>query len=81
MQEEKLKGKTLGYAARTPGTYAKSYRVYLLCDESDRDGVMLAEEYDLKRIIQTHPGLNRSRIVSCEEYFGIRIFRVREGGH
>ena len=81
MQEEKLRGKTLGYAARTPGTYAKSYRVYLLRDENDRDGVKIAEEYDLKRIIQSRPGLNRSRIVSCEDYYGIRIFRVREAGH
>lgn len=47
MQEEKLTGKTLGYAARTPGLYAKSYRVYLLRDESDRYGSMIAEDYDL----------------------------------
>lgn len=74
-------GKTLGYAARKLGFWAKGYRVYRLRDESDRDGVMLAEDYELGRIIQGHPGLNRSRVAACEEYYGIRIFRVREGGH
>lgn len=78
MQEEKLTGKTLGYAARTPGLYAKSYRVYLLRDESDRYGAMIAEDFDLKRILRSRKGLNRSRIVSSEDYYGIRIFRVRE---
>ena len=74
-------GKTLGYAARKLGFWAKGYRVYRLRDESDRDGVMLAEDYELGRIIQGHPGLNRSRVAAYEEYYGIRIFRVREGGH
>ena len=78
--DEKLKGKTLGYAARTPGYYAKSYRVYLLRDDGDRYGTMIAEDYDLQRIIRSRKGLNRSRIVSCEDYYSIRVFRVREGG-
>ncbi len=80
MEEEGVRGKTLGYAARTPSLCAKRYRVYLLRDEGDRYGAMIAEDYDLQRIIRSHKGLNRSRIVDCEDYYGIRIFRVREGG-
>ena len=80
MGEIRLKDKTLGYAARSPGLYAKRYRVYLLRDENDRYGTMIAEDYDLQRIIRSRKGLNRGRIVSCEDYYGIRIFRVREGG-
>ena len=78
MEKDKLIGKTLGYAARKMGFWAKCYRVYRLRDESDRDGVRIAEDYELKRILFEHPELRRCRIASYEEYYDIRILRVRE---
>lgn len=78
MEKDKLIGKTLGYAARKMGFWAKTYRVYRLRDESDRDGVRIAEDYELKRILFEHPELRRYRIASYEEYYEIRILRVRE---
>lgn len=78
MEKDKLIGKTLGYVARKMGFWAKTYRVYRLRDESDRDGVRIAEDYELKQILFENPELRLYRIASYEEYYEIRILRIRE---
>ena len=71
-----LVGKTLGYAARKTGFRPKGYRLYLLQSADDRDGVRLAEDYELTRILRQRPKLNRARVISVEEYYGTLILRV-----
>ena len=78
MEKDKLIGKTLGWAARKMGFWAKWYRVYRLRDENDRDGQRIGEDHELKRILFEHPEMRRCRIASYEEYYDIRILRVRE---
>jgi len=74
---KQFEGKTLGYMARRSGFRLKGYRVYVLQDPEDQNGVRIGEEYELGRILQEHPELRRSRIVRIEDYFGLTILRVR----
>lgn len=76
MKESRFEGKTLMYAARTTGFRHKGYRIYLLQGEDDRNGLRVAEDYELTRILQDHPELKHFRVISAEEYYGIQIFRV-----
>ena len=71
-------GKTLRTAARKCGFSREGYRVYLLREQNDQDGVLAARDYELCRIGREHPKLGGCVIVHYEEYYGIRIFRVRE---
>ena len=70
-------GKTLGYTARFFGFHQARYRVYVLDGQDACGGSLAAEDYELKRIVQMHPDLKGHRIASIEDYYGIRIFRVR----
>lgn len=65
------------HAARHLGTCWKGYRVYLLRDKTDQIGKLVAEDYDLSRILAAHQELKHCRVISYEDYYGIRIFLVR----
>lgn len=73
-----FEGKTLMYAARALGFCAKGYRIYLLRDDADLVGRITAEDYELGRILVARPELKHCRVISAEEYYGVRIFRVRQ---
>ena len=77
MIQNQFDGKTLMYAAMALGVCRNGYRVYLLQDKDDRTGCRVAEDYELGRILVAYPALKHCCVISYEEYYGIRIFRVR----
>lgn len=68
---------TLGWAARECGFRRQGYRVYMLRNQADTDGQLIAHDYELSRILRDHPELRRCRVAKQEDYYGITIFRVR----
>ena len=79
MKNEHMIGKTLLGISRIESFRLKGWRVYLEPSEEYPAGRLVAEEFDLGRIIHSHPELRRARISSAEDYYGITILRLKRG--
>lgn len=79
MEKRDITGLTFGYAARYRGFRLKGYRVFVLPNEDDDSGRIVATGYDLKHIALQHPELKKMRVVSEEDYYGKTDIRVKGG--
>lgn len=73
-----LVGRMLEEVTEEGAIYTQGVAVFVLSDNEDTIGKMVAEDFSLRTILNKHPELRTSRVVSHNNFFGESVFRVKK---
>lgn len=69
-------GRTLEDVLSEGTYYSQGVSVFVLADDRDTVGKMMAEDFSLMAILKNHPELRDAKVVRHEDFFGESVFRV-----